>query len=146
MEQEPNMQGRREASRATKMRRRKARLNALLLIGILAAVIILVLVTPKEPIRRATYSNATESGMVEETGTEVLGAYSGLVISEIMPSNATAVTDEQRRPDTLPVPGYQPGTGRPNHCFLRQYQPVQRQPRLPRQVQDEQRRRIHLSL
>ncbi len=94
MDKEPNMQGRRTASRATKLRRRKARMNFILLAGFIALIVLLVLITPKDPIRRATYSNATESGLVEDNGEEVLGAYAGLVISEIMPSNATAVTDE----------------------------------------------------
>ena len=94
MERDPNMQGRRAASRATKLRRRKSRMNFVLLAGFAALVVLLVLVTPKEPNRRATYSNATESGLVEGEGNEQLGAYEGLVISEIMPSNATAVTDE----------------------------------------------------
>ncbi|MER1994794.1 MAG: lamin tail domain-containing protein, partial [Eubacteriales bacterium] len=94
MDKEPNMQGRRTASRATKLRRRKARMNFILLAGFIALIVLLVLVTPKDPIPRATYSNATESGLVEGNGDEVLGAYAGLVISEIMPSNATAVTDE----------------------------------------------------
>ena len=94
MERDPNTQGRRSASRATKLRRRKARLNVVLLLGIAAAVVLLIIVTPKEPIRRATYSAGTESGMVEGSGTENLSAYAGLLISEIMPSNAAAVTDE----------------------------------------------------
>ena len=94
MEKDPNMQGRRAASRATKLRRRKARMNLLLMAGFAALVVILVIVTPKEPLRRATYSNATESGLAENNGNEVIGAYDGLVISEIMPANATAVTDE----------------------------------------------------
>ena len=94
MEKDPNMQGRRAASRATKLRRRKARMNFILLAGFIALAVLLVLVTPKEPVRRATYSSATESGLVEEGGNEELGAYAGLVISEIMPSNGTAVTDE----------------------------------------------------
>ena len=94
MQRDPNMQGRREASRATKLRRRKARMNILLLIIIAALVILLVFISPPEPIRRATYSNATESGYAENDGHEQLGTYSGLVISEVMPSNNTAVTDE----------------------------------------------------
>lgn len=94
MEKEPNTQGRRAASRATKLRRRKKRMNFILLAGFIALIILLVLVTPKEPIRRATYSSATESGLVGDSENEVLGAYNGLVISEIMSSNATAVTDE----------------------------------------------------
>ena len=94
MERDPNMQGRRAASRATKLRRRKARMNFILLAGFIALVVLLVMFTPKEPTLRAVYSNATESGLVEETGNEQLDAYAGLVISEVMPSNNTAVTDE----------------------------------------------------
>ena len=94
MEKDPNMQGRRTASRATKLRRRKARMNFILLAGFIALVVLLVVVTPKEPLRRATYSNATESGLAENSGNEVIGAYDGLVISEVMSSNNTAVTDE----------------------------------------------------
>ena len=94
MDKDPNTQGRRAASRATKLRRRKARMNFILLAGFIALVVLLVLVTPKEPLRRATYSNATESGLTENDGNEVIGAYDGLVISEVMSSNSTAVTDE----------------------------------------------------
>ena len=94
MEKEPNMRGRREASRATKLRRRKTRMNFILLAGFIALIVLLVLVTPKDPLRRATYSNATESGLVEGDGNEVIGAYDGLVISEVMSANSTAVTDE----------------------------------------------------
>ena len=86
--------GRRAASRATKLRRRRQRMNFLLLACAIAAIALLVIVTPKEPLRRATYSTGTESGLAESTGPEVIGAYDGLVISEIMPSNARAVTDE----------------------------------------------------
>ena len=52
MEKDPNMQGRRTASRATKLRRRKARMNFILLAGFIALVVLLVVVTPKEPLRR----------------------------------------------------------------------------------------------
>jgi hypothetical protein len=69
-------------------------MNFILMAGFAALVVLLVMVTPKEPTRRATYSNATESGLVEEGGNGLIGAYEGLVISEIMPSNNTAVTDE----------------------------------------------------
>ena len=94
MEKDTGMQGRRAASRATKLRRRKTRMNFILLAGFAALIVLLVLVTPKEPVRRATYSAATESGLVEENGNEQPGAYAGLVISEVMSSNNTAVTDE----------------------------------------------------
>ena len=94
MDGEPSMPGRRAASRATKLRRRKARMNFILLGGFIALVILLVIVTPKEPTRRATYSTGTESGLVDEHATGVTGDYEGLVISEVMASNNTAVTDE----------------------------------------------------
>ena len=54
MDKEPNMQGRRTASRATKLRRRKARMNFILLAGFIALIVLLILVTPKDPIPRAT--------------------------------------------------------------------------------------------
>ena len=94
MDRDPNMQGRRSASRATKLRRRKARVNFIIMAAIAALVVLLILVTPKDPLRRATYSAATESGLVETQGEEVIGAYDGLVISEVMASNTAAVTDE----------------------------------------------------
>ena len=104
MDREQNMQGRRAASRATKLRRRKARMNFILLAGFIALIALLLLVTPKDPIRHATYSSATASGLVENNGEEVIGAYDGLVISEVMPSNATAVTDENGKyPDWIEI-------------------------------------------
>ena len=78
----------------TKLRRRKIRMNFILLAGFAALIAIMILVTPKDPTRRATYSVGTESGLVGESQGEVIGAYDGLVISEVMSSNATAVTDE----------------------------------------------------
>ena len=94
MDRDPNVQGRRSASRATKLRRRKARLNFLIMACLAALVVLLVIVTPKDPLRRATYSAGTESGLVEDQGQEEIGAYDGLVISEVMASNAASVTDE----------------------------------------------------
>ena len=43
MEQDPNTQGRRAASRATKLRRRKARFNVILMIALAAAAVIALL-------------------------------------------------------------------------------------------------------
>lgn len=105
-------QGRRTASRATKLRRRKQRMNFLLLAGAVAALLLLIFEVPKwitgsylfEPLRRATYSTGTESGLVENTGDEHVGEYAGLVISEVMPANSTAVMDENGKfPDWLEV-------------------------------------------
>ena len=101
MDQQNQKTGRRSASRATKLRRRKQRMNALLLIGAVAAVLWLVFVlpvwmglpSPFTELRRASRTVATESGEVEEIGTLDHG-YDGLVISEIMASNKSAVTDE----------------------------------------------------
>ena len=94
MDKNQNTEGRRAVSRATKLRRRKIRMNFILLAGFAALIAIMILVTPKDPTRRATYSVGTESGLVGESQGEVIGAYDGLVISEVMSSNATAVTDE----------------------------------------------------
>ena len=105
-------QGRRTASRATKLRRRKQRMNFLLLAGAVAALLLLIFEVPKwitgsyifEPLRRATYSTGTESGLVENVGDERVGEYAGLVISEVMPANATAVTDENGKfPDWVEI-------------------------------------------
>ena len=101
----PNGTGtrRRQASRQTKLRRRKARFNFILLGLMAAAVVLLVFVTPKEPTHRATYTTGTESGMVEGAA-EHTGLYDGLVISEIMPANSTAVTDENGNyPDWIEI-------------------------------------------
>ena len=92
MENHPGS-GRRATSRASKMRRKRSRWNLILLAILAAAVVLLVLVTPKEPLRRAVYSTGTESGEVEGEHRH-LSQYDGLVISEIMAANATAVTDE----------------------------------------------------
>ena len=94
-------QGRRSVSRATKLRRRKQRMNFVLLLSAIAAIVLLVVVLPLaitgeitlEPRQRASYSiNGT--GVAEATGDPLFTTYQGLVISEVMPSNATSVTDE----------------------------------------------------
>ena len=54
MDKNPNTEGRRAVSRATKLRRRKIRMNFILLAGFAALIAIVILVTPKEPTRRAT--------------------------------------------------------------------------------------------
>ena len=88
------IQGRRSASRATKLRRRRQRFNFLLVAGFVAVIVLIVLVTPKEPLNRATYSIGTDTGTVEEGASRLVSAYEGLRISEIMPANSSAVTDE----------------------------------------------------
>ena len=158
MDRDQNTEGRRAVSRATKLRRRKTRMNFIILAVFAALIAIMILVTPKEPQRRATYSVGTESGLVGESEGEVIGAYDGLIISEIMSSNATAVNDEKGkyprrayepqgrrpvrpgRPDQVPVPQYQPGGGRPGSSILRQHKPGRCQQTPARQVQAQQRK------
>ncbi len=93
--------GRRSASRATKLRRRKQRTNALLLIGAIAAILWLVFVlpvwiglpSPFTELKRAVRTIGTESGNVESPS-GLTNAYEGLRISEVMASNKSSVTDE----------------------------------------------------
>ena len=89
-----SLRGRRSASRAAKARARRKRLNFLILAGFVAAVALLVLVTPKEPLQRAVYTIASEDGQAAEEADRLVSRYAGLLISEIMPSNRAAVTDE----------------------------------------------------
>ncbi len=103
MEKKTGTGSRRSASRQAKLQRRRSRLNFLWMIGFGAAVVLLVMITPKEPNRKAVYSVGTESGYTEDGG-EKLSAYEGLRISEIMPSNITAVTDENgQHPDWVEI-------------------------------------------
>ena len=87
------LQGRRSASRAEKLRRRRRRMNLLLLAGFAAVIGLIVLITPKTPLGRAGRTIATEDGNTTG-GVRLVSQYEGLVISEIMASNRTAVTDE----------------------------------------------------
>ena len=94
---------RRTASRAAKLRRRKARLNFLIMLGIAAAIVLIVIITPKDPTRRATYTTGTESGQVEGEAPKT-GGYEGLIISEVMAANSSAVTDENGEyPDWIEI-------------------------------------------
>ena len=87
MDRQDNMpsQGRRSASRATKLRKRKQRMNALLLIGAIAAVLWLVFVlpvwlglpSPFTELRRASRTVGTDSGEVEGSA-ELTTGYEGL--------------------------------------------------------------------
>lgn len=56
-------------------------------------LLLIVLISPKEPISRAYYTTATESGKVSEYASTT-HYYDGLRISEVMTSNQTAVPDE----------------------------------------------------
>ena len=86
--------GRRSASRATKLRRRRKRMNFLLMAVFALIVAVIVIVSPKEPLRRARRTIATEDENVSANGERLVDEYEGLVISEIMSANHSAVTDE----------------------------------------------------
>ena len=75
-------------------RKKKSRASIILALAAFAAVIaLIVLISPKEPVSRAHYTTGTADGHVH-AATGVSTAYQGLVISEVMPSNQTAVPDE----------------------------------------------------
>ena len=76
-------------------KRKKSRIGVVMaLIVFVALVALIVLVSPKDPVSRATYTTGTADGHVEGATAGVSAAYQGLVISEMMPSNQTAVPDE----------------------------------------------------
>ena len=82
---------------ARKRSRRRSRAKIVFSLIVMGAVLaLLVLVTPWEPQSRAQHSLAAgDNGMVDQgDGAVRLTAYQALKISEIMPSNHTAVPDE----------------------------------------------------
>ncbi len=82
-----------DARQRSRRRSRAKIVFALIVMG--AALALLVLVTPWEPQTRALHTLANANGAVDlEDGAAQLSAYQALKISEIMPSNHTAVPDE----------------------------------------------------
>ena len=67
--------------------------NAMAMLILAAAAALLIIICPKEPVRHAYYTIGTEDNQVQLHGASS-GAYQGLVISEIMASNQTALPDE----------------------------------------------------
>ena len=68
--------------------------SALPIFVVLAAVLLfIVLISPKSPSTQALYTIGSESGLTGEAAQDT-GIYGALRISEIMPSNHTAVPDE----------------------------------------------------
>ena len=60
--------------------------NAMAMLILAAVVVLLVIICPKEPVRHAYYTIGTDDNQVVTHGVSS-GAYSGLVISEVMASN-----------------------------------------------------------
>lgn len=84
-----------EKPAAVKRRQKRRRVgNALAMMLFTAVVALLVIVCPKEPVRHAYYTIGTEDNRVTEAGVSS-GVYDGLVISEAMASNKSAVPDEK---------------------------------------------------
>ena len=74
-------------------KKRKPQKNVIgALIAVLAALLLIVLVSPKEPLSRAHYTGVNAADNV--TAGSSTGAYAGLVISEAMASNGTSVPDD----------------------------------------------------
>jgi len=83
-----------EKPAAVKRRQQRRKIgNALAMLILLAVVGLLILICPKEPVRHAYYTIGTEDNQVTATGASS-GMYEGLVISEVMASNQTAIPDE----------------------------------------------------
>ena len=86
-------------------RRQKIRMvgNAMAMAILAAAVVLLILICPKDPVRHAYYTIATDDNHVETHGVSS-GIYQGLVISEVMASNQTALPDEKGEyPDWIEI-------------------------------------------
>ena len=77
--------------------------NTLAMLVLMAAVVLLVLVSPKDPVRHAYYTIGTDDNQVK-AGHASNGIYTGLVISEVMASNQTALPDEKGEfPDWIEI-------------------------------------------
>ena len=77
--------------------RRKKKLKPAILVSLVAFTAILaliVLIAPKTPIGRAYFTAGNATGTVDRTVGAPSSAYNGLVVSEIMASNQSAVPDE----------------------------------------------------
>ena len=83
-----------EKPAAVKRRQKRRKIgNALAMLILLAAAALLVLICPKDPVRHAYYTIATDDNQVHASGASS-GVYQGLVISEVMTANSTAMPDE----------------------------------------------------
>lgn len=76
-------------------RKKKSRVSIILALAVFIALVgLIVVISPKEPVSRAIYTSGTADGHVSAATDGRSAAYQGLVISEMMPSNQTAVPDE----------------------------------------------------
>ncbi|MBQ8654766.1 MAG: lamin tail domain-containing protein [Clostridia bacterium] len=76
-------------------RKKKSRKGIILALAAFVALLaLIVMISPKEAVTRAHFTTGTQSGQVEEGLGTTGSLYEGLVISEVMSSNRTAVPDE----------------------------------------------------
>ena len=78
----------------TKRKKKVSMINLLAAVGLLAVLALLVLISPKEPVRHAYYTIGTADNQVQDGQAVTVNEYAGLVISEVMSSNKSAVPDE----------------------------------------------------
>ena len=83
-----------EAPKEKHTRPRGFRRALLLLVALAAVAAVMLLVFPWEPQNRAAFTVATQDGKVETVTSQDHAYYEGLLISEIMASNRTAVPDD----------------------------------------------------
>lgn len=77
--------------------------NAMAMLMLAAVVVLLIIICPKDPVRHAYYTIATDDNQVDAQGASS-GVYQGLVISEVMASNQTALPDENGEyPDWIEI-------------------------------------------
>ncbi len=95
-----------QADKPAVVKRRKKRRrigNVLAMVTFAAVAALLVAICPKEPIRHAYYTIATNDNQVTASGMSG-GVYEGLVLSEVMASNKSAVPDEKGKyPDWVEI-------------------------------------------
>ncbi|MGN1020481.1 MAG: lamin tail domain-containing protein, partial [Aristaeellaceae bacterium] len=89
----PGRSGRTEQAPVRKKKKSRKGVIAGLIVFI-AALALIVVVSPKEPIRRASYTTGSSTGLVEDGQEVLVSEYEGLVFSEAMSANSTAVPDE----------------------------------------------------
>ena len=93
-----------EKPAAVKRRQKRRKIgNAMAMLMLLAVVVLLIIICPKDPQRHAYFTIGTENNQVELHGS-IASAYQGLVISEVMASNQTAIPDENGEyPDWIEI-------------------------------------------
>ena len=84
------------AAEAARQKRKKkvSTLNLLTAVVMLAALGLIVVLSPKKPVQHAYYTVGTDDNQVADDRDITVSEYEGLVISEIMTSNKAAVPDE----------------------------------------------------